>query len=176
MADQKAPTIANDSTEKVLPGDSLDPTKMSLETLILLINCDRLKILRDKTNKEFSELKARQDKVSTLHKLLKKINVATSDKGELDFTSNAEISDLLKQAKELGIEYQEGKTKYSKDERDRFVDNIQMTIDDFNVHNEMQLQTINRLTNERHECYQLARSILKPLHEAKMQTARAIKQ
>ena len=175
MAENAASPITDDSIEEILPEDGANPSKMSLETLVLLVNTERLKLLRDKINKEFTELKARQDKVSTLHKLLKKINVATSDKGELDCTNNQDIKDLMQQAKDMGVELKEGKFKFTKDERDRFVDNIQMTIDDLNVNNDMQLQTINRLTNERHESYQLARSILKPLHDAKLQAARAIK-
>jgi len=66
------------------------------------------------------------------------------------------------------------KFKYNKDERDRLVENIRMTIEDLNVKNDMQLQTITRLTNERYESYQMARSILKPLHDDKINKAHAM--
>lgn len=148
---------------------------ISLETLTLLINTERLKSLHDKTKKEFTELKERQNQVSKLHKVLKKINAETSTAGEFDCSSNEELKKLLVEAKDLGVDLKTDKFKYTKDERDRLVENLRMTIDDLNVKNDMQLQTVNRLTNERYESYQLARAILKPLHEAKMQSVRGIK-
>ena len=141
-----------------------------------MINTERLAYLRDKTHTELSELRERQDQVATLHKLLQKINQATYSKGELDCSSNKEIQDLLKEAKKLGVECKEGQHKFSKEERDRLVENVRLTVDDLNVKNEMQLQSVNRLTNERFECYQMAKSILKPLHEAKMRVLQGFKQ
>lgn len=173
MSEDAIPADAVEEIDQILTEDSNgNPGDLSLETLVLLVNTSRLSFLRDKINTEFAELKQRQEKVSFLHKLLKKINVATSDKGEFD--SSEEIQKLLAQAKEMGVEMLD-KQHYTKEERDRLVENIQMTIEDFNVSNDMQLQAVNRLTNERYESYQLARSILKPLHEAKMQTARGVK-
>ena len=81
---------------------------------------------------------------------------------------------MLKQARLLGAEIDEEKLKYNNEERERLIENIRMTIEDFNVQNEMQLQMVTRLTNERYESYQMARSILKPLHDDKMSKARAI--
>lgn len=146
----------------------------SIDTLVLLITTERLNHLKDKTRIELKDLKDRQEKVRTLHKLLRAINAATDDKGKLDYSNNQEIKDLIKEAKELGVEIKGDKTKYTKEERDRLVENIRITADDYNVENDMQLQTISRLTNERYESYQMARSILKPLHEDKLKKARDI--
>lgn len=150
-----------------------DPNNLSLEALALLINTDRLKFLENKITNEFVELKKRQDKVNFLHKLIKTINIATV-KDELDFSNNQEIKDFIKTAQEYGVEIKEGKFKYNKEERDRLIENIRITAEDFNVLNDMQLQSITRLTNERYESYQLARSIMKPLHDDKTNKARAI--
>jgi hypothetical protein len=147
---------------------------LSLESLVLLINTDRLKYLKDKTAEEFRTLQERQEKVRELHKLLKQINASTSDKGELDLSKNSELLEFLKKAKNHGIPCDGDKKKYNKDDRDRLVENIKMSIEDYNVQNDMQLQTISRLTNERYETYQMARSILKPLHEDKQNKARAM--
>lgn len=174
MTDTNSAAI-KDEVSKVVAEKSGNNPNLSLETLILLVNTERLKFLRDNINKEFAELKKRQDQVKYLHKLLKKINALTNDKGEFDCSANPELQKLLKEAKEMGVEQKEGHHKFTKEERDRLVENVQMTIEDFNTSNDMQLQTINRLTNERYESYQLARSILKPLHEAKMQHARGAK-
>lgn len=147
---------------------------LSLEALILLINTERLASLKDQTAKELKELKERQEKVRKLHELLSAINALTDDKGKFDCSKNRELKKLLAEAKELGVEIKEGKYSYTKEERDRLVENIRMASEDYNVENEMQIQAISRLTNERYESYQMARSILKPLHEDKQRKAREI--
>lgn len=173
MSDGKIDEIITEAA-KALGKKDIDPKNLSLEALILLINAERLKHLQDKTEKEFKSLKERQDKVAELHNILKAINAATNSKGELDVTNNEQLKGLLKKAKELGVEVKDG-NKFNRDERDRLVENIRMTVEDLNVQNDMQLQTISRLTNERYESYQMARSILKPLHDAKTSYARAMR-
>jgi hypothetical protein len=151
----------------------VDAKHLSLESLSLLINAERLKHLEKKLTDEFLELKKRQDEVAYLHKLIKTINVATT-KGEFDCSNNEELKNLLNKSKAYGVDIKEGKYKYSKEERDRLIENIRMTIEDNNVLNDMQLQTATRLTNERYESYQMARSIMKPLHEDKVNKTRAM--
>lgn len=154
-------------------GGPPNSNNLSLESLTLLINMERLKRLESKIATEFIELKKRQDEVTFLHKLIKTINTATINE-ELDCTNNEELKNLLAKAKEYGVDLKEGKFKYTKEERDRLIENIRITADDNNVLNDMQLQTITRLTTERYESYQLARSIMKPLHDDKTSKARAI--
>lgn len=147
-------------------------TDLSLETLIMLIHTERLKTLKDQTASEFTELRERQAKVRQLHDSMKAINQATTPTGELNLKDKPELVQLLSKSKEHGAEVTEGKNKYNKDERDRLIENLRMTIEDLNVQNDMQLQTVQRLTNERYESFQLARSILKPLHDDKQNKAR----
>lgn len=155
--------------------ESDDPNKdITLEALLLLITTERLKHIQKQTRNEFEELKARQDQVGLLHKLQKKINASTNKKGEFNTRDDEEFKELLEKAKELGVDVPKGKTKFNSDDRDRLIENIRMTVEDLNVQNDMQLQTITRLTNERYESYQMARSILKPLHDDKINKARAI--
>lgn len=163
--------IAADAAAAV-KGNS-DPKELSLESMALLINMERLHFLEKKITNEFVELKSRQDQVSFLHKLNKKINTATQ-KEEFDCSKDSELQEMLKKAKDYGVDIKDGKFKYDKDERERLIENIKMTADDLNVLNDMQLQTITRLTTERYESYQLARSIMKPLHEDKVAKARAM--
>lgn len=151
----------------------VDSNNLSLEALVLLINSERLKTLENKIATEFMELKKRQDQVSFLHKLIKTINTATTNE-EFDCTDNQDLKNLLAKAKEHGVDMKEGKYKFNKEERERLIENIRITADDNNVLNDMQLQTITRLTTERYESYQLARSIMKPLHEDKVNKARAM--
>lgn len=156
-----------------------DPKVLSHESLVLLITTDRLHKLENDSRRELLELKERQKKVSFLHKLTKTLHAGTTAKGELDHTPLApnqwaELKEMMIAAKELGVELNEEKTKYNNEERERLIENIRMTIEDLNVQNEMQLQMVTRLTNERYESYQMARSILKPLHDDKMNKARAM--
>lgn len=177
MSEAKTPEIATDAIREVVQeGTAGKKPNLSLEALILLINTERLRKLHQQTQTEFQELKKRQDQVSFLHKLMKAINKTTSSEGEFDCSSNEDIKKMLSKAQEMGVDNEPEKCKYSKDERDRLVENIRMTIEDYNTQNEMQMQTVNRLTNERYESYQMARSILKPLHDAKMNVVRGIKQ
>ncbi len=163
-----ASSIANDP-------EGIDPNNISLEALILLINTERLNSLQEKTQTEFQELKKRQQDVKELHDILKAINKATGETGTLEISGNAELQKMFAKARELGADVAEGKTSFNREERERLVENIRMTVEDLNVQNDMQLQTISRLTNERYESYQMARSILKPLHEAKTSYARGIR-
>lgn len=155
-------------------GSDADFEDLSLESLILLINSERLKTLQDQTSAEFKELKERQEKVRKLHALLQALNKETNEKGEIDLSKKNEIMEQIKGLKEYDIPVKEDKTKYNKDERERLTESIKMSIEDLNVQNDMQLQKISRLTNERYESFQMARSILKPLHDDKLNKARAL--
>lgn len=152
---------------------SSDYDSLSLESLALLINTERLKRLENSIVNQFVELKKRQDQVIFLHKLIKTINIATEN-GAFDCSNNPDLQKLMSKAQEHGVDIKDGKFKYTSDERERLIDNIRMTADDYNVLNDMQLQTVTRLTNERYESYQLARSIMKPLDDDKKNKARAI--
>ena len=162
--------VVLDAIEKVSQTDTSQD--LSFESLAFLVHAERLNHLESKITDSFVELKQRQDEVSFLHKLMKTINTATVDDA-FDATANDELRQLLKKAKDLGIEIVDGKYKYSKEERERLIDNIKITVDDKNVLNDMDLQKITRLTTERYESYQLIRAMMKPLHEDKINKARA---
>lgn len=151
-----------------------DPNDLSLEQLVMVLLSERLQHLQARTEREFLELKDRQEQVSQLHKILKRINNHTSEKGELNFKDNEELKNLIESAKDLGVEINAGKDSYTNLERERLVDNIRMTIEDLNTKNDMQLQAVTRLTNERYESFQLARSIMKPIHDDKHNKAKAM--
>ncbi len=151
-----------------------NPKNMSLESLSLLLTTERLHKLERDSRKELTELKERQAKVAFLHKLIKTVNTATSPKGEFNCEAYPELQEMIKEGKKLGADLDETKTHYNTEERERFIENIRMTVEDLNIQNEMQLQMVTRMTNERYESYQLARAILKPLHDDKLNKARQI--
>jgi len=146
----------------------------TLEDLLLLVTTNKVSSLEEETKKELQGLRQRQRTVTFLHKLLRALNLAADSKGNLDLKKSEELQELLAEAKELGIEVDPSKMKYSREERERLVENIRMACDDLNMENDMQIQTVTRLTNERYEAFQLARSIMKPLHEDKINKARAL--
>jgi hypothetical protein len=158
---------------RAVEGDEEALEEISVETLALMMCSERIAELEAQTKEEFENLKERQSQVRFLHKLLKAINATTSSKDEIDWSQDEELKSMLDQAREMGIDIPEGYT-FNKENKTRLVENIKMTVDDLNIENEMQLQTISRLTNERYEAYQMARSIIKPLHEDKINKARKI--
>lgn len=180
MVQDNTQTVDLTALEAVKSAEVKDPKEMELEQLVFLLLTERLKQLQKKSTDEFQELKKRQEEVVQMHKVLKSINSNTTDDNELCFDLESDLSNHLKNAKEnLGIEFQEGQIKdgkivYTKDQRERLIDNIRMSIDDHNTKNDMQLQTVTRLINERYESYQMARAILKPIHDDKLSKARAI--
>lgn len=174
MSDNNVTEVVNEAVSGVTTGKK-DPKDMSLEALVLLLTTERLHKLENDSRGQLDELRTRQQKVSFLHKLMKTINTATGSKGEFDLTPlPQDLKDMFKKAKELGVDLDESKLQYSNEERERLLENLRMTVEDFNVQNEMQLQMITRMTNERYESYQMARAILKPLHDDKLNKARAI--
>jgi DNA-binding transcriptional regulator YhcF (GntR family) len=150
----------------------IDPNDLSLEALIMLLHTNRIKHLQDTTANKFQELSKKQKEVAELHKILKAANKATQEKGDLDIKGNDELKGLLERAKELGVDVDTSKETYNHLERERLIENIRTTVEDLNVENDMMLQEVTRLNNERYESYQLARTIHKPLHDAKTSHAR----
>lgn len=172
MAD--TPIEALNDAATVEQTDGAPKEELTLEATTLLVTMEMISRLEAKTRNELTTLRERQAKVTFLHKLLKGINHITDDKGALDLTDHADIIELLEQAVELGVDVDTTKTTYTTEERTRLVENIRMTCDDLNMQNDMQIQTVTRLTNERYEAFQMARSILKPLHDDKINKARSI--
>lgn len=145
---------------------------MSLEALILHIHTERLKALKEQIASELKELNERHESVRKLHDVQKAVNQATGDDGTLNLKNNSELADLLSQAKELGAAVDPTKMKYSKEDRNRLIENLKMTSEDLHVKNDMQMQSVQRLTNERFESFQMAKNTIKPLHDDKHNKAR----
>lgn len=173
MSDKR--TTGIDETGKTGETPPFDPNQYTLEQLVLLVTTERLHQIEKKSRDEIKELSERQKKVEELHKILSKMNALTDNSGHLKM--DEELHKLLEAAKSEGLDLniKEVGGEYDTRERDRLVDNVRMRVDDLNIKNDMQIQAITRLTNERYESYQLARSILKPLDEDKKNKARAIR-
>lgn len=174
MSEQN-PVLNEIATElQIVDGKPIDHRKLSAESLALLLTAERIQQLENDCRKELKELQERQKKVAFLHKLMRTINAGTDAQGKFDATSIQDFEQMLASAKEFGVELDGTKLTYTPEERDRLLENIRMTVEDYNMLNELQLQTVSRMTTERYESYQMARSILKPHHDDKINKARAI--
>jgi hypothetical protein len=168
--------IGNELVDAVKNNIPVDNKNLSLEQLVVLINTDRVRSLEAKSKSELTELKERYSQVRSLNDLRKRVNNALSagPKSSLDLTKDSEAKALMEKAKAVGVPVIDGKDVYTKEEAERLLDNIKMTIEDMNVQNDLQMQQISRLQNEHHESFQLAMSIMRPLHQSKTSSARAI--
>lgn len=81
----------------------------------------------------------------------------------------SEIRDTVK-----AVTFPPGKHQFTKSERERLVDNLRTAHEDLSALNQQQMQTMNRLNNERHETLLLAKMIAKNIHEDLVNKARAI--
>lgn len=167
-------TVVDETSPIDSVNPSLPPEEMTLEQLTLLVTIERVKSLEDKTKAEYEALRDRQGKVTFLHRLLKTVNLITDGKDQLNLNQHPDLKEMIQQAKDLGADIDPSKMTYTKDERDKFVESLRITCDDLNIQNDMQIQTVTRLTNERYETFQLAKSMFRPLDEAKTAIARSI--
>jgi len=173
MAQDPIPAIINPEGNGGVNNNGNRPPNYGLETLAFLVCKSRVAALEASVRTELKALKERQGNVKYLHHFMKAINQASTADGRLDLNSMQLQPEMIQKLRDLGIEIDPNKN-YTKEEKDRLMENIRMTIEDLNIENDMQLQTISRLTNERYESFQLARSIMKPLHDDKLNKARAI--
>ena len=174
MANQTASSV--NQTTKLEDPPPFDPSEYTLEQLVLLVTTERLHTIEKQSRDAIKELTERQGRVRTLHDILTKINSMSDDSGKVKV--DEELHKMLKDAAQsegLDIDIKDVGQEYSTASRDRLVDNFRMRVDDLNIQNDMQIQKVTRLNNERYESYQLARSILKPLDEDKKNKARAIR-
>lgn len=174
--EQMAPAIENDLIDAVKNSKPIDDKNLSLEQLVVLVNTDRVRFLEAKSRGELTTLKDRYAQVRSLNELRKRVNnaLSTGPNATLDLSKDPVTKELLDKAKSAGIPVIDGKNVYVKEEAERLLDNIKMTIEDLNVQNDLQMQQISRLQNEHHESFQLAMSIMRPLHQAKSSAARGI--
>lgn len=129
----------------------------------------------DDMRKITTTLEKRQHKIFELYNLLQAINKAADADGALDLSNQGEVKELLQKAGDCGVEIQDGKEIFNREEKNRLVDNIRMTVDDLNTQNETDMQKITKMQNEIDEMYKVQKSVLKTLHDAIMACAKAIR-
>lgn len=192
-------TIVEEPIVTEITADNTDGGDLGIEQITHLLILQKLSKLKDEFASKGMELKQRQDKVRWIHDLMQRLNKRVDkETGEIDLThkkidektgelkagesaeGDEELQSLLELRRKLKEASQDhgyeikAQGSYSKDERERMIDNLRMVCDDLNLQNDLQLQDLNQLVNERYEVYQMARAVFKPLHDDKLHKARSI--
>lgn len=149
-----------------------DDKRFNLEHAAAMLAADRAKRLAEKSRSELEDIKTRQQQVRFLHEALRYINAERSIEDELDWSQDPEKMELLGKMDELGVQVPNKSGKFSAQETRRLIENTKLVLRDLNDQNEIQLKLVNKLQNERYEAWQLARTIAKPLHDAKVNILR----
>ncbi len=165
--------VEAEKIDKIEDKENIKPS-YSLETLALLVNKQRVDQLEDKLRTNFKDLKKRQEEIKGLQSLIRALNRATDDDEKLDFTENAELKELyIAMDKRFELSLPQG-TKFAGAARERVIDNIKMAVDERNLENDLLMNTIQQLNNERNESFQMANKIIKTLNDAKMRVTQAL--
>lgn len=148
-----------------------NPHEYTVEQLFLMVKMDRFKFLDEKIGDNLSGLSERQNKAAKLQDLIAAINAKT-EKGKLKVEKGSELEKLLNEAKAEGISISKTDGEFDSAERERLIENVRMKVSEYTTKTEMDFQTVNRSTNERHQTIQMAFSSLKTLSDLKKSIAR----
>ncbi len=121
-----------------------------------------------------TELLEKAEKVAVLEKINNELG---DEKPNYDIKPGSLLGDLLFEAGVRGLAEDLKIVMpmlYQAPEADRMVENLRMTADAFNVQNDLDMQEVGKLNNERHELYQVSRMIFKTIHEAITGMARSV--
>lgn len=134
------------------------------------LDADKLEQEADQLEKDAEKLTNEADQ-SIDPKQIKKLKAEAAQKKKEAKVKRDDASEMkdIAHSVQLLIDHK----KISREEKVSLVENIRSTFDDLNSINQYQVQTTNRLNNERHETLLMARMIMKTLHESITHMARA---
>lgn len=92
----------------------------------------------------YSEINENQTKINNLVKLIKTI---INNEGAFKSENNTETHKLVLEAKKIGVDTPKEEGEFSIAEKELFLENIRMYIDDLNTINDLKIQTATRLTH-----------------------------
>lgn len=110
----------------------------------------------------YLRIKHRTDDVDTLTQLMSKIN---SEKGNIDWSQNAEMKKLLEQVRALGVDIPAGKFTWTEEEKKLLKENIQMRKDSMEKITQLERTDMQRFLQEASQCHQARSNMLKLLKE-----------
>lgn len=110
----------------------------------------------------YMRIKERTDNIDLLTVLVSKIN---SEKGEIDWSNNDEMKQLLEKARALGVDIPEGKYQWSEEEKKLLKENVQMRKDSMEKVTQLERTDMQRYLQEASQCHQARSNVLKLLKE-----------
>lgn len=165
-------------TEKYLQTDSKGLTVKQLALLIVHHKLDHLKLSYLQKMLEWKENRAKIQDYTVVLSLINarvkdgKLQLEPSDsKEEFKYNLRAQLEQLVKDGLILNIP---ADGLFDAQAREGLVTNLKGMLDGFNLNNNIVIEDLQQIMNERYEAYQYARGIMKPENDAGTQVARNI--
>lgn len=149
--------------------------EQSLETLLWMIRAGHLETLTKKSKEGFQKAAESQKVVAELYDCIKAINRATKGQDSLDISKDDALKTILKRANELECEIELEKMTYTKEERERLLENIRMTVDEKNTDNDLHIQEMTRNYTGQNEMFNLLKSSFGKLDDIKRSILRGLR-
>lgn len=163
-------SIASEKIDKIK--DKEIKPSYSLEALTFLVLGERVDQLEDKVKTQAKGQKKRLEEIKGLQSLKRALNAATDEGEKLDFTDKPDLKELYDSMNKRFDLSLKDETTFSGAARERMIDNITMAVDERNLENDLQMNTLQQLNYERNEALQMLDKIRKTLHDAKMSITR----
>ena len=130
-------------TEKLKETDlNINDLKTNIVTQAKQFYVDRSQTLKDQVNLMGAEIVQRQNKMKLLSEIIATINNLTDEKNCVDISKDNELLEKIQAARELGVKIKEGQTVFNHLERDRLIENLQLSTDIWDKENRHQIQKV----------------------------------
>ena len=113
-------------------------------------------------NELYLQIKSRTDSIDILTTFMSKINNST---GDIDWSNDPALKDLVDKAKKIGVDIPDGKYKWTEDEKRLLKENIQMRKDSMEKITQLERTDMQRFMQEASQCHQARSNVLKLLKE-----------
>lgn len=133
--------------------------------------------VKSKADQLGAEIQQRQDKMRLINDIIAEINNLTDEKNSLtlDIAQNAELLEKLQVAKNLGVNIKEGQLKFDALARDRLIENLHLSGDNWDKENRNQTQKMEILVKELDRLIMLIKDIDKKEEQSKRPILAGIK-
>lgn len=110
----------------------------------------------------YLRIKERTDNVDALTLFVSKIN---SEKGNIDWSKNEELKQLVDKARALGVDIPAGKYQWTEEEKKLLKENVQMRKDSMEKITQLERTDMQRYLQEASQCHQARSNVLKLMKE-----------
>jgi hypothetical protein len=147
---------------------------------LMLLKHEAMSICEGKVRRERAKLQEFQDQSTLFNRILEKVSAQKNAQGELDTSNDAEIRQLLSNAKRLGLSlpHRDGniETRFTKDQTDGLVRGIEYRMRDVSKKIEMQMNAIDEAMSMRNKFFEAIKSLFDQLKKIIEMILQAIRQ